>query len=67
MAGKLHIHTGFSFVNYNAYELLYITQKANNIFYNQKRQWHKMMENGMNQDFSWDSSAKEYEAIYDTL
>lgn len=59
--------TGFSFVNYNAQELLYITQKAINIFYNQKKQWHKIMENGMQKDFSWNSSAKEYEKIYDSL
>lgn len=59
--------TGFSFVNYNAHELLGVIKKAIDVYYFKKRQWHKIMENGMKSDFSWGASAKEYEKIYDSL
>lgn len=61
------IGTGFSFENYNGEELYGIIQKAINIFYNKKKQWQKIMENGMQADFSWNSSAKEYESVYESL
>lgn len=59
--------TGFSFTNYDAEELLGIIRKSINMFYNKKRQWHKIMENGMESDFSWGASAIEYESVYDSL
>lgn len=59
--------TGFTFRNYNAHELLETLKRAMDVFYNNKRRWHKIMEKGMNSDFSWRASAKEYEKIYDSL
>ena len=32
-----------------------------------KRSWNKMAERAMKADFSWKSSAKQYEALYDRL
>ncbi|MBQ9630379.1 MAG: glycosyltransferase, partial [Treponema sp.] len=34
-------------------------------YYNKKQHIKKMMIRGMKQDFSWQKSAKEYEAVYD--
>ncbi len=59
--------TGFSFSNYNAHEMLEEINKAKNIFYNKKRQWNKIIDNGMSMDYSWDSSAAKYEKLYDSL
>jgi starch synthase len=29
--------------------------------------WRRLVQNGMQQDFSWDARAAEYEALYDSL
>lgn len=59
--------TGFSFANYNAHEMLYIIRYAENIYYNNKREWNKMIERGMAKDFSWNNSTKEYENLYKSM
>ncbi|WP_343250938.1 glycogen synthase GlgA [Diplocloster hominis] len=56
--------TGFSFTNYNAHEMLSIIRYAENIYYNKKREWNKMIDRGMAKDFSWNNSAKKYEELY---
>ena len=59
--------TGFSFANYNAHEMMDIIRYAEHIYYNKKRDWNKIVEHAMQQDFSWDNSAKQYEQLYDDL
>ena len=59
--------TGFSFMNYNAHEMLATVRYAQRIFYDRKRDWNKIVERGMEKDFSWNSSAKQYEQLYDEL
>lgn len=59
--------TGFSFCNYNAHEMLATIRYAKNTFYNKKREWNKIVDRGMNTDFSWTNSAKEYESLYNEL
>ncbi len=59
--------TGFSFANYNAHEMLSIIELAKNIFFEKKRDWNKMVERAMSSDFSWKTSAKEYEKLYETV
>ena len=56
--------TGFSFVNYNAHEMLDIIRYAKHIYYNKKREWNKIIDRGMAKDFSWKTSAKQYEDLY---
>ena len=56
--------TGFSFTNYNAHEMLSIIRYAENIYYNKKREWNKIIDRGMAKDFSWNNSAKKYEELY---
>ena len=59
--------TGFSFTNYNAHEMLSAIRYAESVYYDKKRSWNKMAERAMKADFSWKSSAKQYEALYDRL
>ena len=59
--------TGFSFANYNAHEMLGSIRYAKYVYYDKKREWNKIIDRGMAQDFSWDSSAKKYQELYDWL
>jgi starch synthase len=59
--------TGFSFANYNAHEMLDTIRYAERIYYDKKRDWNKIVERGMQKDFSWNNSAREYERMYDEL
>ena len=59
--------TGFSFTNYNADEMLNIIFYAEQVYYDNRKEWDKMVERGMKADFSWKNSAKEYEALYRSL
>ncbi|CUX43408.1 glycogen synthase GlgA [Clostridium sp. C105KSO13] len=59
--------TGFSFANYNAEELLNTIRYAGHIYYDKKRDWNKIVEHAMNQDFSWKNSARQYQDLYRDL
>ncbi len=59
--------TGFSFRNYNAHEMMNTINYARNVYYNHKREWNKLVDRGMDCDFSWNSSAKKYETLYSSL
>ena len=59
--------TGFSFSNYNAHEMMATVRYAERIYYDKKRDWNKMVERAMSQDFSWGNSAKQYEALYESM
>ena len=59
--------TGFSFANYNAHEMLGIVRYAKSVYYDKKREWNKIVDRGMNKDYSWTSSAKKYTSLYDQL
>ncbi len=56
--------TGFSFSNYNAHEMLNTFNYAKDVYYNHKREWNKIVDRAMQADFSWKSSAREYEKLY---
>ncbi len=59
--------TGFSFANYNAHEMLDTIRYAKHIYYNKKREWNKIIDRGMAKDFSWFSSARKYEELYERM
>lgn len=59
--------TGFSFRNYNAHEMLNIIRYAKNVYYEKKREWNQIVDRGMEMDFSWASSARKYEDLYNRL
>lgn len=54
---------GFTFANYNAYDMLYVIREAINCYYN-KEFWPQLVKRVMSVDFSWQRSAKEYEKVY---
>lgn len=58
--------TGFSFSNYNAHDMLYTIRYAEEVFKN-KKEWDKIVKRAMKADFSWKTSAKEYEKLYDSF
>ena len=37
---------------------------AEKIYYDNKREWNKLIDRGMTQDYSWNSSARKYEELY---
>ncbi|RKD31968.1 glycogen synthase GlgA [Thermohalobacter berrensis] len=57
---------GFSFTNYNAYDMLYTIKRAVK-FYDDKKAWNKLVKRAMEGDYSWKNSAKEYEKLYKQL
>lgn len=59
--------TGFSFANYNAHEMLAAVRYAEQVFYDRKREWNKIVDRAMAADFSWEVSAKKYQEMYDWL
>ena len=59
--------TGFSFVNYNAHEMLNTIRYAEHIYYDKKREWNKIIDRAMAADFSWHVSAAKYQEMYDWL
>ncbi|MBO5198752.1 MAG: glycogen synthase GlgA [Lachnospiraceae bacterium] len=59
--------TGFSFRNYNAHEMLNTIRYAKSVYCDKKREWNKIVERAMTADFSWRSSARKYEDLYNRL
>jgi len=54
---------GFKFSKYSSAALLDKLKEARR-FYNDRKEWERIMINGMACDFSWNASAKEYEELY---
>ena len=59
--------TGFSFANYNAHEMLACIRYAKDVFFDRKREWNKLIDRAMAEDYSWNNSSKQYEEVYDML
>ncbi len=59
--------TGFSFTNYNAHDMLFTIDYARNVFFQDRKSWDKMVVRAMEEDFSWNCSAKKYEDLYQML
>lgn len=59
--------TGFSFANYNAHEMMDTINRAKAVYYNDKREWNKLVDRAMAADFSWRVSARRYEDLYRIL
>ncbi len=59
--------TGFSFANYNAHEMLDIIRYAKRVYRDSRFAWNAMVVRAMQQDFSWEASARQYETLYDEV
>lgn len=62
-----HTGDGFSFTNYNGEEMLGIINYAKHIYFDNRREWNRMAERGMENDYSWKRSKGRYEDIYNYL
>jgi len=58
---------GFSFTNYNAHDMMYTIYRALNYYYNHQDEWQQLIQTGMNGDYSWDKSAKQYVKLYESI
>ena len=58
--------TGFKFSKYTGEALLLEIERAIST-YHQSEVWHKLVQNGMQEDFSWGRSAEQYLEIYQAL
>jgi starch synthase len=56
--------TGFAFQTYRLDELEHTLGRAVDICRTEPTLWGKLVENGMNQDWSWQRSAKQYAQLY---
>ena len=54
---------GFTFKEYNAYDMLYVIRDACRRYKNIE-EWKQIQQNAMSSDFSWNNSAKKYEELY---
>lgn len=59
--------TGFSFANYNGDEMLGIINYAKKIYYEDRKAWDEIVKHGMTADYSWNTSARKYEQLYDRV
>lgn len=59
--------TGFSFLTFNADDMKFALDCALDIWYNNPKEWKRKQQNAMNADFSWNTSAKAYLALYQEL
>ncbi|MGI6072463.1 MAG: glycogen synthase GlgA [Lachnospiraceae bacterium] len=60
----VHVNNGFSFLTFNAQDMLYAVDCALDTWFNRKRRWITMQKEAMAEDYSWKASAKEYRKLY---
>ena len=58
---------GFTFKTYNSYDMLDAVWRAFGTYKNFKEDWKQVQLNGLNKDFGWQTSAKKYMDIYESL
>lgn len=59
--------TGFSFANYNADEMLNMINYSKKVYFENRQDWDKIVQRGIETDYSWASSANQYEGMYSWL
>jgi len=58
---------GFTFLNYNAHDMLTVIKRALHYYQNDKAVLSALQKRGMEGDYSWAHSARDYVAIYKKL
>lgn len=59
--------TGFSFANFNSYDMLHVIRYARDVFYGKKEAWKGLIKAGMKNDYSWQKSADKYIEMYSEI
>lgn len=57
---------GFTFRNYNAYDMLYVIREALGVYANGDN-WARLVKKAMTTDFTWSRSANDYKALYENV
>lgn len=58
---------GFTFLNYNAHDMLSVIEKAVDHYQNRKEVWRMLMERAMKGQYGWDQSARHYIDLYEEI
>ena len=58
---------GFTFLNYNAHDMLHVIERAVGIYQEHKDVWKALAVRAMRGSYGWDQSAKKYLAIYEEV
>ena len=58
---------GFTFLTYNASDMLYAIERAVGLYRDYKSDWEKVVLNGMKKDFSWKTIANQYIDLYKSI
>lgn len=58
---------GFTFDAYNAGMLLHMVNYAKTVYFERRASWDSMVLRDMQKDVSWESSAKQYRSMYDSI
>lgn len=56
---------GFTFLNYNAHDMLHVIENAIDMYKNDRATFKKLAVRAMEQQYGWDLSAKKYLALYE--
>ncbi|MBR4318889.1 MAG: glycogen synthase GlgA [Oscillospiraceae bacterium] len=59
--------TGFTFKEFWSEAFLGSVNYAKSVFFNYRNNWDDMIRRGMQQDWSWNTSARQYEGMYEWL
>ena len=59
--------TGFSFMRYDAEDMIGIVDYAKRVYHEDRKAWNDMCKRAMGKDFSWNPSAARYEELYENL
>ena len=58
---------GFSFFNYNAHDMLYVIERATELYKNKRDIFNGLAIRAMKGEYGWDQSAKKYLALYESI
>ena len=58
---------GFTFLNYNAHDMLHVIERAVSIYHEKKDVWNMLVRRAMQGSYGWDESAKKYLSLYEEL
>ena len=58
---------GFTFFSYNAHDMLHVIREACEVYRFNPKAWKKLVQGGMETDFSWTKSAEKYVEVYQSI
>ena len=58
---------GFTFLNYNAHDMLHVVERAVDCYRNHPDVWKRLMERAMRGEYGWDQSSQHYVDLYKEL